>query len=409
MTDVEYLLIGGGMASFHAAKQIRRSGAGGAILIVSEEDLPPYDRPPLSKELLRGEKTVGEIVYEDAAKLAEQKIDLSLGARVESLDLAAKSVRLANGESIGFEKALIATGGRPVRLRIPGADLEGVRYLRTAADSLNIAAAAGAGKRAVIVGGGFIGVESAASLTQRGALCTVIEALPHIWPRFCDATLAGFFQDYCGARGVTFLTNEKVTRIEGNGSVRAVVTESGRTLECDLVLIGVGIVPNVELAQAAGLEVNNGIVVDERMRTSHPDVFAAGDVINYPDVIFGNRRRVEHWGHAEYSGQVAGRNLAGGDARYEFLSYVWSDVFDLRLEFAGDEGEHDGTLIRGKPGAGPFTVLYLKDGALTAYFAVNADAREYGVFRRLIRAKKDMRGREAQLTDQSADPRALLA
>ena len=408
MREVKYLLIGGGLASFHAAKMIRREDAEGSILLVSEEELPPYDRPPLSKELLRGEKTVEEIVYEPAEKLAEQGVELALGVRAEHLDPQKKTLTLSDGETVAFEKALIATGGRPVRLPVPGADLAGVYYLRTATDAVAIAAEATPGRRAVIIGGGFIGVEVAASLSQRGVQVTVVEALPHIWPRFCDETLAAIFQAYCTERGVAFLTSELAAGLEGDGRVKTVVTRSGARLDCDFVCIGVGIVPNVEFGQEAGLAVDDGIVVDEQLRTSQLDIYAAGDVVNYYDSAFGKRRRVEHWGHAEYGGQIAGRNMAGGDANYEFMSYVWSDIFDLHLEFAGDESERDQTIVRGRPGEGPFTVLYMKEGALTAYFAINTDAREFGAFRRLIRGKKDLRGREADLANPEFSVRDLL-
>jgi NADPH-dependent 2,4-dienoyl-CoA reductase/sulfur reductase-like enzyme len=405
---VKYLLIGGGIACHAAAKQIRRTDPGGSLLIVGEEPLPPYDRPPLSKEVLRGEKAPEDIVYDSATVLAEQGIELALDVRVEALEPVLKRATFSDGETVHFEKALIATGGRPIHLPLPGAELRSVHYLRNAADSAAISAEAQSGRSAVVIGGGFIGLEVAASLAQRGVAVTVIEALPHIWARFAGAELAGFFQRYCSARGVEFRTSETVTELRGDGRVSSVVLKSGTVLECDFVCIGVGIRPNVELAQAAGLTVDNGIVVDEFLRTSHPDIYAAGDVANYPDNVFGKRRRVEHWGHAEYCGQVAGRNMAGEEAAYNFLTYVWSDIFDLRLEFAGDESEHDRILQRGRFEDNKFTVLYLKDGRLTAYFAVNTPAREFSVFRRLITMKKDLAGHEAELEDPSTELRPLV-
>ncbi|MPZ48308.1 MAG: NAD(P)-binding protein [Dehalococcoidia bacterium] len=406
--DVKYLLIGGGIASFNAAKLIRQTDTEGSVLIVGEEPLPPYDRPPLSKEVMRGEKSIDEIVFEPAGKLAEQAIDLALGVRVDALDATTQQATLSGGETVHFEKALIATGGSPIRLPLPGADLAGVHYLRTAQDAGAIAAEARPGRHAVIIGGGFIGLKVAASLTQRGVQVTVIEALPHIWARFADASLAGYFQDYCSREGVTFRTNETVTELRGEGRVGAVALRGGDVLACDFVCIGVGIRPNVELAQAAGLEVDNGIVVDDYLRTSNPEIYAAGDVINYPDATFGKRRRVEHWGHAEYTGQVAGRNMAGEPTPYSFLTYVWSDIFDLHLEFAGDEGERDEVLLRGRYEDNKFTVLYLKEDRLTAYFALNTPAREYGILRRFILTKKDIGGHKAELQDPSFELRSLL-
>jgi len=406
--STRYLLIGGGLASGQAAKQLRESDPDGSITLVGEEPYVPYDRPPLSKEFLRGEKSREEVFFDPEQYFRDHGIDLVLGVAVQRLDLARKTAILANGETIAFEKALIATGGRPVRLKLPGGDLPGVHYLRTLDDSAAIAAEAGPGRRAVLIGAGFIGMEVAASLTQKGARATVIEALPHIWARFADATLAGFVQDYCAQRGVTFYTNETVTEIRGQDRPSSVVTRSGKELPCDFVCIGVGIVPNVELAREAGLEVANGVIVNESLQSSHPDVYAAGDVANYADPIFGKRRRVEHWGHAEYCGQLAGQNMAGAGNRYDLLTYVWSDIFDLHLEFAGDESEHDRVLVRGRFQDKSFTVLYLKQNVLTAYFAINTGSKEFPALQRLIRGKKDLAGKEVQLQDPTFAIKGLL-
>ena len=406
--ETKYLMIGAGLASFHAAKQARKSDPEGSILIVGEQPLPPYDLPPLSKEFLRGEKTTDDIIFESSEILAGQAIELLLGVRVTALDPASHTATLDNGERVRFGKALIATGGRPIELHIPGIELAGVHYLRTAADSESIALAAATGSKALVIGAGFIGLEVAASLRQRGCEVTVVETAPHIWARFADEKLAGFIQDYCSRRGVRFLTSEVVTELKGDLRVEQAVTRSGATLDCDLVVIGIGIVPNVELAQAAGLEVDNGIVVDAQMRTSHPDVYAAGDVVNFPDAAFDKRRRVEHWGHAEYGGQIAGRNMAGGENSYDLLSYVWSDIFDLHIEFAGDESEHEQALMRGSYADGSFMIIYLKGGRATAYFALNTDVREFSMIRRAIRARTDLTGREADLQDKQFNLRELF-
>lgn len=408
MKSTKYLLIGGGLASSQAAKQIRKADPQGPITLVGEEPYVPYDRPPLSKEFLRGEKPRDALFFDPEQYFREHGIDLILEVAVRQLDLANKTAILANGEPMTFEKALIATGGRPVRLKLRGSDLPGVYYLRTLDDSAAIHAESSPGKRAVFIGAGFIGMEVAASLTQQGVQVTVIEAQPHIWARFADATLAGFFQGYCADKGVTFYTNEMAAEIKGTARPSAVVTRSGREIPCDFVCIGVGIVPNVELAQQAGLKVDNGIVVNEYLQASHPDVYAAGDVANYLDPIFGKRRRVEHWGHAEYCGQVAGQNMAGANRKYDLLTYVWSDIFDLHLQFAGDESEYDQVLLRGRFEDKAFTVLFLKQHVLTAYFAVNAGAKDFGALQRLIRGKKDLSGKEAQLQDPTVAVKGLL-
>jgi NADPH-dependent 2,4-dienoyl-CoA reductase/sulfur reductase-like enzyme len=407
--DVKYLLIGGGLASFHCAKNIRRVDPDGAILMVTEENVVPYDRPPLSKEVIRAEKSREDITYETPEKLAEQKIDVKFGARVESLDTDSKSVKLANGETISFEKAFIGIGGRVIRIPIPGADLPGVYYLRDLPDAEAIRDEAKPGKKAVCIGAGFIGLETAASLTQMGVDVTVIEAMPHIWARFADEDLAGFFEGYCRKKGIKFVLNEMASEMRGDGRVQQVVIKSGNVYDCDFVCVGIGIVPNVELARDAGLAVENGIVVNEFNQTSHPDIYAAGDVVNYHDPVFNRRRRVEHWGHAEYGGQIAGRNMAeGNNTPYDFLSYVWSDIFDLRLESAGDESDRDTVIVRGKFEDAHFTVLYLKDGVLTAYLSVNGELREFTAWRRLIRGKNDLRGKEDLLADTTYNVRDLL-
>jgi NADPH-dependent 2,4-dienoyl-CoA reductase/sulfur reductase-like enzyme len=401
MESTRYLLIGGGLASSQAAKQLRENDPRGTITLIGQEPYLPYDRPPLSKEFLRGEKPRAELFFDPEQYFHDHDIDHILGVAVEQLNLAEKTASLGSGDVIQFEKALLATGGRPVRLDLPGGELSGVHYLRTLDDSAAIAAEAAPGRRAVLIGAGFIGMEVAASLTQRGVQVTVVEAQPHIWARFADATLAGFFQDYCTQKGVTFYTSETVAEIRGHERPSSVLTRSGMELPCDFVSIGVGIVPNVELARQAGLAVQNGVVVNEYLQSSHPDIYAAGDVANYQDPVFGKRRRVEHWGHAEYCGQLAGQNMAGARNPYALVTYVWSDIFDLHLEFAGDESEHDQVLLRGRFEDRRFTALYLKHGVLTAYFAINTSSRDFPTLKRLIQEKTNLSGKEGQLQDQT--------
>jgi 3-phenylpropionate/trans-cinnamate dioxygenase ferredoxin reductase subunit len=409
MNTVGYLLIGGGVAAAEAAKQIRAKDPEGSITLVSSEPHVPYRRPPLSKELLSGRMAHEELFVRPEGFYVEAGINLVLGETVRRLDPVERIVTCSGGERIAFEKVLIATGGEPNRLRIPGSDLDGICYLRTLDDSLAIAAEAGRGKRAVIIGAGFIGMEVAATLAQMGVEVTVIETQPRIWSRFADPELAGFFQSYCADRGVRFLTEEMVAELRGEGRVSSVVTRSGREIACDFVCVGIGISPSVSLAEEAHLALGNGIVVNERLQTSHPDIYAAGDVVEYPDPVFGKRRRVEHFGHAEYTGQVAGLNMAGEERSYDMLTYVWSDIFDLHLEFAGDEGERDRTSLRGDFEDGSFTVLFLKQNRLTAYFAVNVEPTEYAVMRHLIRRKTDLAGRDKELADPASDLRKLLA
>lgn len=408
MENTAYLLIGGGLAAHQAAKQIRQMDRDGAVTLISAEPHTPYDRPPLSKEFLRGEKNRGQLFYDPDSVYVDQRIDTLLGTTVQRLHLHDKTARLSNGRTIRFEKALLATGGRPVRLRIPGADLPGVHYLRTLDDAVAILAHVTPGARAVVIGAGFIGLEIAASLTQLGIHVTVIESQPHIWPRFAHRGLAERMQRYCSDKGVVFRTNETVEQIERRHDRMAVGVSTGLTLPCHFVVIGVGIVPNVELARDAGLPVTDGVVVDEFMQTSHPDVYAAGDIVNYLDPVFDKRRRVEHWGHAEYTGQVAGKNMAGGREAYDLVSYVWSDIFDLHLEFAGDESEHDELVVRGDVEALKCTWLYLKEQRLRAYFSINAGAKDFQPMQQLIRSKKDLSAHRAALQDPTVPIKTLV-
>lgn len=409
MDPIKYLLIGGGLASSQAAKQLRQLDPQATITLLTADPHEPYDHPPLSKDFLRGEMPKEKVFFDDPSFYEAQKIDLKLGMAVTKLDPTSKTATLANGSSVRYDKALIATGGRPVHLKVPGADLPGVHYLRTLNDCMSLIAAATPGSFAVLIGAGFIGLEVAASLTQRGVQVTVVETGPHIWPRFADETLAGAIQEHCAAKGIAFRTGESVTEIQRQNERFSVRLKSGAVLPCNFVCIGVGILPNVELAQQARLTVGNGIVVDEYLQTSQPDIYAAGDVANYVDPLFGKRRRVEHWGHAEYSGQLAAHNMAGARRPYDLLTYVWSDIFDLHLEFAGDEQEHDQMLLRGKLDDLSCTILYLKQHRLMAYFAINADNKDLPPLQKLIKNKIDLTDRETELQDQSLSLKSLLA
>ncbi|MGE0830080.1 MAG: NAD(P)/FAD-dependent oxidoreductase [Hyphomonadaceae bacterium] len=408
MRDVKYLLIGGGLAAIRGAQQIRTLDPDGSLLIVCDEPMAPYDRPPLSKKYLAGQTQAADLLLEPPEKLAAQKIECVLGDAVTALDAAGKIATLSSGEQIKFEKAMIATGGRATTLDIAGADLGGIYYLRTAADADALRAEAQPGRKAVIIGGGFIGLETAATLNALGVDVTIIEALPRALARLGNAELSDYVAHYCAARGVKFMFDALVSGFRGEGRVNGVTTSLGDTLDCDFVCIGVGLRPNVELAVAAGLDVDDGVVVNEQMRTSHPDIYAAGDVINYFDPLAGRRQRAEHWGHAEHSGQIAGRAMAGGAETYDHLPYVWSDIFDLHIEFAGDAHEHDAQVRRGAPESGAFLLVYLKEGVVRAFFSVNFPAREYAMVRRMIQKKTNVGGREAQLADMNVALRSLL-
>ena len=420
MKSVKYLLIGAGLASQRAAAKIRERDAAGSILMVGREGHLPYDHPPLSKDYMQGKTPVEKVFLQPREFYQERAIELALGQTVDQLDAAGKTAALSGeaggspggarpGETVRFEKALIATGGRPIPLDVPGATLPGVHYLRTLDDAEAISREASPGRRCVIVGGGFIGLELACSLTQRGVTVTLLERGERIWRRFADERLSAHIEDHCTARGVTILKNERVVRFGGNGRVSSAVTASGRELPCDFVCAAIGVLPNVELARRAGLEMDNGIVVNDRLQTSNPDIYAAGDVVNFPDPHAGRRRRVEHWGGADYGGGLAGGNMAGGSRSYDILTYVWSDLFDLHLEFAGDESPPEKIVVRGGFSDKSFAMLYLTAGRLAAYYAVNYKRKQYLPLQKLITSRLDLAGREAQLQDPAFDVSTLLA
>lgn len=408
MNHCRYLMIGGGLAAHNAAKAIRQADPKGTITIVGNESYRPYNRPPLTKGFMRGQEPPEKVFLESPDFYMQQHIDLRLGQHVERLDAAGKTVRLAGGEELSFDKALLAMGGRPVKLDIPGIDFKGVHYFRTLNDAISVSQSARPDRHIAIIGGGFIGLELAGSLSQRGMKVAVIDNGPHIWSRFIDRTLAAFMMQYCQERGINIFSGERVAKILGLERPTGIVMQSGRTIACGLVIVAAGIVPNVELAKSAGLEVDNGVMVDEHLCTSNPDIYAAGDLCNYPDPYFLRRRRVEHWGQADYTGTLAGQNMAGGSERYDLLTYVWSDILDLHLEFAGDEYGYDQTILRGSPQKGGFSLLYMKGQILTAHFSVNLPREQFAPLEKLITHKVSLAGREEYLSKTQFDLNTLL-
>jgi 3-phenylpropionate/trans-cinnamate dioxygenase ferredoxin reductase subunit len=409
MTNVKYLLIGGGLACCEAAAAIRDHDNSGSVLMVGAEKHLPYNRPPLSKALLREEKAPEDILCRPAAFYREKNIKTVLGCHVTRLDVENHLASCSDGREICFEKALLATGGNPVKLKIPGCNLPELLYLRTLDDCLRLREQAQAGRKAVVIGAGFIGMEISASLTLRGVNVTVIEAKEHIWPLFADEKLAAQIRDYYSGKGVTFMTGDRVKEINGTRQVESVTTESGQRISCDFVCCAIGVRPAVELADVAGLTIDNGVVVNEYLETSCPHVWAAGDIANYPDPLFGERRRVEHWGQAEYTGRLAGANMAGTRQAYALLTYAWSDGFDLHYEFAGQEAVHDATVQRGVFGQDNFVMFMMANNRLRAFIAINPGKELPGTLEKLIKNQVNMAGRERILSDPGEDLGKLLS
>ncbi|QKR00615.1 oxidoreductase [Metallosphaera tengchongensis] len=394
----DYVIIGSGVAGYHALTELLSKKV---IMITSDQDFP-YDRPPLSKEYLRGE--VEKPFFNPPEFYAEHKVEIMLNTEVERIDNTSKEVVLKGGRSVSFDKALIATGGRPRKLNVSGEELPGVKYLRSLRDCDSIKESIAKGvKRPVIVGGGFIGIEVASSLVKLGLRPTIIEALPHIWTSFVREDISKHVMSYLQSRGIEIITGEGVKEIVGRSKVEGVVTQGGKRVDGDLVLVAVGILPNVEVAQRSGIAVENGILADEHLRTSFKDVYVAGDVANVMDPITKKRRRIEHWNNAQYTGVIAAKNMMGGEEKYDFLSTVWSDIFDLHIESAGETREYEDYVLRGNVDSNSFVSIYLKGGEVCGYVAFNRDERELSTLNNLIVKRVPVSNLKEKLKDQSFD------
>ncbi len=369
-----FVIAGASLAGAKAAETLREEGFGGAVVLIGDENERPYERPPLSKGYLLGKEARDSIFVHDAGWYAEHDVDLRLGTTVAAIDRAARRVTLDSGETVGYDKLLISTGASPRRIRVPGADLDGVLYLRSVADSERLGAAFKAGGRVVIAGSGWIGLETAAAAREYGCEVTVVEPEPGALHRSVGPELGEVFADLHRSHGVTFRFGEGVSELRGSGGkVSAVVTSADAELPADLVVIGIGAVPNAGLAAEAGLDVDNGILVDEALRSSDPDIFAAGDVANAFNPLLGRRIRVEHWGNALAGGPVAARSMLGQDASHDLVPYFYSDQYDLGMEAAGlpEPGNYDQVVYRGNVQALEFVAFWLSEGAVVAGMNVN--------------------------------------
>src|SRR3954463_3045563 len=335
--EVDFLLVGGGMASAHCAAELRRRGAAGPHPRGGREPEPPYERPPISKEYLRGERGRGERCVNQPSWYEENGVELLTGRNVLSLDPAARTAKIQGGEEVAFGKALFGTGAMVNILRVEGAENEGIHYLRAFGNADAIRTDAQGADNVVLIGGSYIGCEVAASLAAQGTRCTIIAMEDVALSRNFGERAGRFFQEQLEERGVTFHGGESLSAFEGDGRVRAVVTESGLAVECDTVVVGAGVRPDAMLAQRAGLEVGDGgIVCDSKLRTSAEGIYAAGDCCSYDSVVHGRRIHVEHWDVAMQQGIHAARNMPGADADYEVVPYFFSDLADwASLEYVG--------------------------------------------------------------------------
>jgi 3-phenylpropionate/trans-cinnamate dioxygenase ferredoxin reductase component len=377
--DVEHLIIGGGVAAAKAAEGLRAAaGEGSAVVMTAEPELP-YERPPLSKEFLRGEAGREKTRTHDEAWYREHDVEVLLATRASTLDPSTRTVTTEIGDQLRYGGLVLATGATPVRLGLPGEDLEGVYYLRTVDDSERLRAAISRAETMVVIGGGFIGAEVAASATQMDTRVTLLELVETLWTKAVGPQMGRFFEEFLRDRGVHVRTGIGAQGLEGDGGVQAVVLPDGTRLAADVVVIGVGVRPDVDLAERAGLAVDDGILVDEQLRAAGPRapqgelrIWAAGDVANAAHPLFG-RIRIEHWAEALNQGLIAGRNLAGTSERYDRVPYFFSDQFDLSLAYLGHVREWDELVTRGdqRVKQPKFVAWYLRQGIPRAALIVN--------------------------------------
>jgi len=371
-TSHGFVIVGASLAGAKAAETLRKEGFAGRVTLIGDELHRPYERPPLSKGYLLGSAERESVFVHPATWYAEHDVDLRLGTRATAVDARGHEVHLADGDPLRYAALLLATGSEPVRLTIPGADLDGVRYLRRLEDSEALKAAFAEVGRVVVIGGGWIGLEVAAAARTAGLAVTVLEAAALPLLRVLGPEVARVFADLHREHGVDLRCGVHVERILGaGGRVTGVELGGGEVVGADLVVVGVGIRPNTALAQGAGLAVENGVLVDAHLRTSDPDVYAAGDVANAFHPFLERRLRVEHWANAMRQGPVAARSMLGQDATYARLPYFFTDQYDLGMEYNGYAGAEDRVVLRGDVAGREFIAFWLADGRVLAGMGVN--------------------------------------
>jgi 3-phenylpropionate/trans-cinnamate dioxygenase ferredoxin reductase subunit len=381
-----FVIVGAGLAGAKAAEALREEGFDGRLVLIGDEPEAPYERPPLSKDYLRGEADEKPFVHPKGF-YADRGIELMTSTRVTGIDTGLRELLLEGDRRLGYDRLLIATGAVPRRLDVPGTDLAGIHYLRTLADSESLRNRFESGPRLVVVGSGWIGSEIAASARQMGCEVSVLEMGSLPLERVLGPEVGRVYLDLHRANGVEFLPETTVDRFEGADSVERVLTKDGATIETDMVVVGIGVGPRTGLAETAGFEVDNGILVDENLETSVEGVFAAGDVANARHPFYGRRLRVEHWANALNQGPVAARAMLGKPASYEEIPYFFSDQYDAGMEYSGYATEWDEVVFRGDVPAREFIAFWLKDERVVAGMNMNVwDVSD--PIRELIRSRR---------------------
>jgi 3-phenylpropionate/trans-cinnamate dioxygenase ferredoxin reductase component len=385
-----FVIVGASLAGAKAAAELRERGFDGRVVLIGAETERPYERPPLTKDYLQGKSERQKAYVHDEDFYDEQQIELRLGSEVESIDPSRSTVTVAGGEELAYDSLLLTTGAEPRKISVPGADLDGIYYLRTFSDCDALRQRLASGGRVAVVGAGWIGSEFAASARQAGLDVTVIDPLALPNERIFGAEIGTFYRDVHLSHGVEMVLEDGVEELEGDGgSVSAVRTASGRRVPCDFAVIGVGVVPRVGLAQAAGLTVENGIQVDAALKTSAPNVFAAGDVANLLHPFYERHIRVEHWANALNQGPAAARSMLGDAVRYDRIPYFYSDQYDVGMEYSGYATEWDEVVFRGDPQGGEFIAFWLADGRVMGGMNVNVwDVNDH--VQALIRSRREV-------------------
>jgi 3-phenylpropionate/trans-cinnamate dioxygenase ferredoxin reductase subunit len=403
MTET-FVIVGAGLAGGGAAATLREEGFDGRLVLIGAEPQPPYERPPLSKEYLRGESSFEQVLFQPLDFYAENDIETRFGDRVTRVDAAAKVVELDRGERVAYGALLVATGGQNRRIPIPGIDLEGIYGLRTVADSDRIRAEISPGRKAVVVGMGFIGLEVTASLRQSGVEVAVVDRNAVPLRRVLGEEVGRVVGEIHRDHGTELIFEDKVAAFEGAERVERVTTRRGHRIECDFVVVGLGIEPVTDLLAGTGAQIDNGVVVDEYLRTGVDGIYAAGDVANHYHPVFERHIRVEHWQNALKQGPAAARNMLGENEPYGEIPWFWSDQYEHNLQYAGFHSEWDELVVRGSTEGRNFVAFYRKNGRVLAAVAING-GRDLRRSIPLIKSQEEVAA--ATLGDPDVDLRTL--
>jgi len=397
-------IVGASLAGSSAAATLREEGFDGRVVLIGAEPQPPYDRPPLSKNYLRGGMPFEKTLLRPLEFYRERNIEMRLGTTVTRVEPEKRILVLPGGERLEFDQLLIATGGRNRRFPIPGLDLPGVHDLRTVADADRIREAIAGGGRAVVVGMGFIGAEVAASMRQSGLEVVAVEPFKTPLYRALGEEIGRVVEGLHRDHGVELILEDAVTAFEGAGKVERIVTRNGRRIECNLAVFGLGIEPATELVAGTTVRVDNGIVVDDQCRTNVPGIFAAGDVANHYHPVCGRQMRVEHWQNGVKQGAAAARSMLGRSQSYDEVHWFWSDQFDANIQYAGFHADWDTIVVRGSLAERKFLAFYLADGRVESVVAIN-QGRDLRRTLPIIKARVTVD--PARLADPTVDLRTL--